>query len=59
MVFYIKVRERGSKSWSFLGRVGTYRLKMHASRFVSAEKAQEVIDGNAADNPEWEWKVSS
>lgn len=58
MVFYIKVREIGSKPWSFLGRTGTYRLKMHASRFESRERTQSVIDENAADNPEWEWKVA-
>jgi hypothetical protein len=25
--------------------------------FSTAEKAQELIDENAADNPEWEWRV--
>ena len=58
-VHYIKVREIGSPTWSFLGRMGTYRLKMHASRFDTIEKAQAVIDENTADNPGWEWKVTS
>jgi hypothetical protein len=54
---FIKVREKGRKAWAFLARGGTSRLRVHASRFETPEKAQALIDANAADNPEWEWKV--
>lgn len=54
---YIKCREIGDKTWVFLSRGGTNHLRVHALRFATAERAQAVIDENAADNPEWEWKV--
>lgn len=54
---FIKVREVGKKTWAFLARGGTSRLRVHALRFATAEKAQALIDDNAADNPEWEWRV--
>lgn len=54
---YVKCREIGRKQWAFLSRGGCNRLRVHALRFASVERAQAVIDENAADNPEWEWKV--
>ena len=54
---YVKVRLIGRKAWAFLARGGTSRLRVHALRFDSLEKAQGLIDENAADNPEWEWKA--
>lgn len=54
---HIKCRERGRKTWAFLARGGVSRLRVHALRFETAEKAQALIDENAPDNPEWEWKV--
>jgi hypothetical protein len=57
MSVMIKVREKGRKSWSFLSRGGTNRLRIHAVRFETREKAQALIDENAPDNPEWEWKI--
>jgi len=53
----IKVRELGAKRWAFLARNGTTRLRVHALRFESYDKAQRLINENAADNPEWEWKT--
>lgn len=54
----IKCRETGGKSWSFLSSGGGLnRLKIHAARFDSKDKAQAVIDANKDDNPDWEWKV--
>jgi hypothetical protein len=57
MAIHIKVRERGKKAWAFLANGGVNRLRVHASIFASVERAQALIDANAADNPEWEWKV--
>lgn len=53
----IKVRELGDKRWVFLARGGTTRLRVHALRFESYDKANALIEENAADNPEWEWKA--
>lgn len=58
-VFHIKVRERGRKAWAFLARGGTSRLRVHALTFATAARAQALIDANAAENPEWDWKVTS
>jgi hypothetical protein len=59
-VHIIKVRKKGDKQWSFLtSKGGTNRLRIHAACFQSKEKAQSVIDENAAENTEWEWKVTS
>jgi predicted short-subunit dehydrogenase-like oxidoreductase (DUF2520 family) len=55
---YIKVRENGRKAWAFLSRGGTSRLRIHAIRFSSRDRAQSLIDENAPDNPEWEWKIA-
>lgn len=57
MAAYIKVRERGRNTWVFLARGGTSRLRVHALQFATPERAQALIDDNAPDNPEWEWKV--
>jgi hypothetical protein len=57
MTHYIKVRETGQKTWRFLTRNGTNKLRIHAAAFTSAEGAQRVIDDNKTDNPGWEWKV--
>jgi hypothetical protein len=57
---YVKLREKGSKQWGFLSsKGGVTHLRIHAARFANAEKAQTLIDTNAADNPDWEWKVVS
>lgn len=58
MTHAIKCREVGKKGWSFLSSGGHLnRLKIHASRFETAAKAQALIDANKDDNPGWEWKV--
>ncbi len=54
---HIKCREIGRKQWSFLSRGGTNRLRIHAVIFATRDKAQALIDENAADNPEWEWMI--
>jgi hypothetical protein len=58
MIHYIKLREKDKKRWAFLTSKGglTY-LTIHASRFETKEAAERLIAENAADNPEWEWKV--
>lgn len=59
MSTYVKCRMKGQKAWRFLtSRGGLNRLRIHAATFKSKEAAQALIDENAADNPEWEWKVS-
>lgn len=59
MAIYVKVRERGTIQFNFIAPGGrTTRLKIHAARFESREKAQAFIDANAPDNPEFEWKVA-
>lgn len=55
---YIKVREKGRRQWVFLSRGGTNRLRIHAIRFASQERAQALINQNAPDNPEWEWMIT-
>jgi hypothetical protein len=50
---FIKCREIGRKQWAS----GVNRLRIHAIRFATVEKAQALIDENAADNPEWEWLI--
>lgn len=54
---FIKCREIGRKQWAFLTANGCNRLRIHAVRFDTVEKAQALIDENAADNPEWEWLI--
>lgn len=56
-MFHVKVREIGQKQWRFLSRGGTNRLRIHAIQFATRERAQALIDDNAADNPGWEWKA--
>lgn len=57
MSYAIKCRIVGTKSWSFLSSRGSNRLRVHAIRFATAEKAQALIDNNSEENPAWEWKV--
>jgi hypothetical protein len=58
MVAYVKCREVGKAKFAFLTpKMGLNHLKVHAARFESLEKAQALIDANAADNPEWEFKA--
>ena len=59
MVAYVKCRKKGRKTWLFLTANGVNRLRIHAGRFETVEKAQAQIDANTADNPEWEFKVTS
>lgn len=54
---YIKIREVGKKTWKFLARDGSTRLRIHAASFADETAAQRLIDENKADNPEWEWKI--
>lgn len=58
-VWYVKCRELGKKRWAFLSSNGTSYLTIHACRFETQEKAQALIDANAADNPKWEFKVTA
>lgn len=57
MSYAIKCRVVGTKSWSFLSNRGSNRLRIHAIRFATAEKAHGFIDRNSEENPAWEWKV--
>ena len=57
MSYAIKCRVVGGRSWSFLSSRGSNRLRIHALRFATAEKAQALIDNNSEENPAWEWKV--
>lgn len=53
---HVKVREKGTRSWSFLtSSGGTNRLRIHAAQFT-AEQAARLIAENAGDNPEWEFR---
>lgn len=58
MAVLIKVRKRGGKAWAFLSRHGTNRLRIHAVTFETREKAQALIDANAPNNPDWDWRIS-
>jgi len=55
--FHVKVREIGRKQWVFLSSGGTNRLRVHALVFAGRERAQALINDNAPDNPEWEWRI--
>ena len=58
MVFHVKCREVGKKKFLFLtSNGGLNNLRIHAATFASREKAQALVDENAADNPEWEFRV--
>lgn len=46
MSYAIKCRVAGTKTWSFLSNRGSNRLRVHAIRFATAEKAQALIDNN-------------
>jgi hypothetical protein len=55
---FVKCREKGRKTWAFLTPgAGLNRLRVHAARFDTLAKAQALIDENAADNPEWDFKA--
>jgi hypothetical protein len=55
---HVKVREVGKVAWKFLSPKGTTRLRIHALQFT-ADGAQKLIDENADDNPEWEFKATA
>ena len=58
MAAYVQCRMVGRKQWRFLTpKDGLNRLRVHAARFETLAKAQALIDANAADNPEWEWRA--
>jgi hypothetical protein len=54
---HVKCREKGRKAWVFLAPDGVSRLRVHAARFSSEAAAQALIDANAADNPDWEFRA--
>lgn len=57
-MYAIKVKKAGEKAWYFLTpKGGMNKLRIHAGQFATAEKAQTLIDENAADNPDFAWKV--
>lgn len=59
-MFAIKVKEDkpGAKAWRFLaGQGNTTRLRVHASRYDSREKADQSRDMLSADNPGLLFKV--
>ncbi len=56
--YLIKVRKKGDRAWSFLGRNGgTNRLRIHALRFTQ-ENAAKFVAENSPLNPDWEWKIT-
>jgi hypothetical protein len=58
MAYNIKCKLKTEKRYAFLtSSGGCNHLRVHAARFETKEKAQAVIDENAADNPEWDFKV--
>jgi hypothetical protein len=58
MDYAIKCRLKGERKFGFLTSSGKVNnLRIHAGRFATAERAQALIDENAEDNPEWEFKV--
>ncbi|WP_137114154.1 hypothetical protein [Mesorhizobium sp. GR13] len=58
MRYAIKVREKGRKKWQFLtSRGGLTNLRVHAARWSTREPCDTLIADNAADNPEWDFKV--
>ena len=56
---HVKVKKRGgTRRWSFLTpKGGTNYLRVHAAGFTAAG-AEALVKENAADNPEWEFKVT-
>jgi hypothetical protein len=56
-MFLVKCKELARKQWAFLTRNGISRQRIHAARFASREIAQQLIDANAPDNPEWQFKI--
>lgn len=54
---FIKVREKGRRGWTFLARGGVSRLRVHALRFETAERARALIAENEGDNPGWDWRI--
>ena len=58
MRYAIKVRETGKKKWRFLtSRGGVTNLRIHAARWSIRTPCDTLIAENAADNPDWEFKV--
>lgn len=57
-MFAIRFRQKGRRSWRYLtSKGGGNRLRIHAARFDSREKAQAVIDESAAENADFEMEV--
>lgn len=59
-MYAIKVKEDkpGAKAWAFLTpKGGTNRLRVHATQFDSRDRADQVRDQVAADNPGHQFKV--
>jgi hypothetical protein len=55
----VKCREVGTKRYAFLTSTGGLNpLRIHAARFETKEKAENFIAENAADNPEYEFRVA-
>lgn len=58
MRYAIKVREAGQKRWRFLTQKGgVTQLRIHAARWAAREPCERLIADNAADNPDWEFKI--
>lgn len=58
MRYAIKVRETGKKKWRYLtSRGGVTNLRIHAARWATRDPCDTLIAENAADNPDWEFKV--
>lgn len=57
-VYFVKARKAGSKGWAFLtSKGGTNRLRVHAARFPTTERANAVAKFCIEDNPSWEFRV--
>jgi hypothetical protein len=58
MAFAIKWKHKEDKKYVFMtSNGGGNSLKIHAARFETAEAAQKVINDNAADNTDFNFKV--
>jgi hypothetical protein len=58
MAFHIKCKLKTEKRWAFLTPSGGLNyLRIHAGRFDTREKAEDVVTGALPDNPEWDFKV--
>lgn len=58
MKYAIKVREVGRKKWQFLtSSGGVTNLRIHAARWATRGPCDKLIADNAAENPDWDFKV--